>query len=216
MDDETETPYDDDAAPAANPEAPLPPRVRRPPGRPRTTIADTTKAADALIKQAAALKSGERRCVGRVKLRPDMTRVAAPDNPYFRNDDGSIQTRPCQRYAVLGGRVCPKHGGKAPQVKRKAERRLLALVEPSLIRLGALVDQTEHLPTALGAIRTVLERAGGTGIGVLRAGDAGEARPAIQINIMPGGVNLPTPAVTVDAVAVDARVLPAGTDADPV
>lgn len=29
----------------------------------------------------------------------------------------------CRRWAVAGGKVCPNHGGKAPQVKRAAEQR---------------------------------------------------------------------------------------------
>jgi hypothetical protein len=36
------------------------------------------------------------------------------------------QTRtgePCRNFAILGGRVCHAHGGRAPQVKRAAERR---------------------------------------------------------------------------------------------
>lgn len=30
----------------------------------------------------------------------------------------------CKRYAVVGARVCPMHGGKAPQVRAKAEERI--------------------------------------------------------------------------------------------
>ena len=31
--------------------------------------------------------------------------------------------KPCGRYAIRGGTVCPIHGGKAPQVLRKAKAR---------------------------------------------------------------------------------------------
>lgn len=34
--------------------------------------------------------------------------------------------KPCRRAPILGGEVCPSHGGRAPQVKAAAERRQLA------------------------------------------------------------------------------------------
>jgi hypothetical protein len=37
--------------------------------------------------------------------------------------DGS----PCKRWAIRGGYVCPSHGGRARQVRRAAERRLLEI-----------------------------------------------------------------------------------------
>jgi hypothetical protein len=33
--------------------------------------------------------------------------------------------QPCGNYAINGGRVCHKHGGAAPQVRAKADERLL-------------------------------------------------------------------------------------------
>lgn len=32
--------------------------------------------------------------------------------------------KPCRRYAVAGGTVCPTHGGSAPQVRQRAHQRL--------------------------------------------------------------------------------------------
>ena len=40
--------------------------------------------------------------------------------------------QPCRQVAILGGNVCVAHGGRAPQVKRKAEERLRALVDPAI------------------------------------------------------------------------------------
>jgi hypothetical protein len=120
-----------------------------------------------LIAQALELREGERRCTAIKK-----TGVR------------------CKKYAIKGGFVCPTHGGSAPQVRAKANKRLLALVEPSLIRLGDLVQQSEHMPTSLGAIRTVLERAGTvTPIGPLGK-DIGDrdARPIVNIGIAIGGL----------------------------
>lgn len=96
----------------------------------------------------------------------------------------------CKRYAIKGGFVCMTHGGAAPQVRARANKRLLALVEPSLIRLGDLVQQSEHMPTALGAIRTVLERAGTvTPIGPLgKDTNEGTSRPVVNIGIAIGGL----------------------------
>ena len=36
----------------------------------------------------------------------------------------------CKRGSIPGGTVCHKHGGSAPQVKRKAEERLADLIDP--------------------------------------------------------------------------------------
>jgi hypothetical protein len=120
-----------------------------------------------LIEQASTLRTGERQCTAVKK-----TGVR------------------CKKYAIKGGFVCPTHGGSAPQVRAKANKRLLALVEPSLIRLGDLVQQSEHMPTALGAIRTVLERAGTiTPIGPLgKDTNEGNSRPIINIGIALGGL----------------------------
>lgn len=38
----------------------------------------------------------------------------------------SSQTgKPCQRWSIRGGYVCPSHGGRAPQVRAKARERLI-------------------------------------------------------------------------------------------
>lgn len=123
--------------------------------------------AEHLIKDAGKLRKGERQCKA-IKSSGER----------------------CKKSSIVGGFVCPTHGGAAPQVRAKANKRLLALVEPSLIRLGALVQQSEHMPTALGAIRTVLERAGTvTPIGPLGK-DTGDrdSRPIVTIGIALGGL----------------------------
>ena len=37
---------------------------------------------------------------------------------------------PCGRAPIRGGFVCPRHGGGAPQVRRKANERLADLIDP--------------------------------------------------------------------------------------
>ncbi len=113
-----------------------------------------------LVAQALELREGERKC-----------RVTKKNG------------KKCGKYAIRGGFVCTHHGGSAPQVRASANKRLLALVEPSLVRLGDLIQQSEHMPTALGAIRTVLERAGSTTpIGPINK-DPGESAPKQIVNI---------------------------------
>jgi len=51
------------------------------------------------------------------------------------------------------------HGGAARQVRAAAKVRLAALVDPAIARLAALL-KSRHDPTALGACRDVLDRAG--------------------------------------------------------
>lgn len=48
---------------------------------------------------------------------------------------------PCKRDAIAGGTVCPTHGGRAPQVKKKAQERLRELIDPALAKLAKIVDE---------------------------------------------------------------------------
>lgn len=46
----------------------------------------------------------------------------------------SSQTgRPCRRWSIRGGYVCPSHGGRAPQVKAKARERLAELAAAAIL-----------------------------------------------------------------------------------
>ncbi|WP_131809596.1 hypothetical protein [Mycolicibacter sinensis] len=69
---------------------------------------------------------------------------------------------PCKRPPMLGGNVCYHHGGAAPQVKAKAQRRLEqscdALVQ-KLLGMALDGDVPDHV--ALAAIRDALDRAMG-------------------------------------------------------
>lgn len=163
------------------------------------TLKVAKRAARELMAQAKELEESiglRRMCRGKVKLRD-----AAGE--YLRDSEGNVLTRPCKCHAIKGGWVCPRHGGSAPQVKAKAEKRLNAMLEPSLIRMNELMHQDEHLPTALAAAMAVQNRVLG------QAGkDNGDkdSRPLININIMPGGVPSPH---ALPQVVVATHLLPA-------
>lgn len=123
----------------------------------------------------------ERKCCGSVKLRD-----AAGE--YLRDEAGKVLTRPCKNAPIRFGTVCPKHGGKAPQVKAKAEQRFRAMLEPSIVRLEELAHQDEHLPTALGAVLAIQNRVLGQ-----QGKESGEKdmRPVVNIRLAVGGIPLP-------------------------
>ncbi len=67
----------------------------------------------------------------------------------------------CRKVPLLGGTVCEKHGGAAPQVKAAAEARLQeTLVWPAIYRLGELIQQRDSPAVAVRAINSVLDRTG--------------------------------------------------------
>lgn len=67
----------------------------------------------------------------------------------------------CKRPAMLGGNVCYHHGGNAPQVKAKAQRRLQQAADALVQRLlGMALDGDTPDHVALQAIRDALDRAG--------------------------------------------------------
>ena len=66
----------------------------------------------------------------------------------------------CQRPAIPGGTVCTTHGGSAPAVKRAAQRRLLAMIDPAMDALLRAVEECDEWPTKVRAAIAVLDRAG--------------------------------------------------------
>ncbi len=122
-------------------------------------------------------------CNGRVRLRDEAGNI-------LLNEHGKPTYRPCSRPPIKGLSVCIAHGGRLPTVRKKAQKQLLAMVPQSLNRLGELIDQNEHKPTALGALRTVLERAGDNAFGPLKKAVTADMRPVINIGIKVGGIAL--------------------------
>ena len=103
------------------------------------------------------------------------------------------EKRPCRNWAIKGGRVCRYHGGAAPQVKAAAQKRLNELLMPAIERLGEIADQSEHLPSALGAVNTIINHTKGKP-GEAK-GNKGKKGPTIIVGIGLGG--LPASAITV-------------------
>lgn len=125
----------------------------------------------------------------------------------------------CNRWAIAGGFVCSFHGGKAPQVKAKAEQRLREMVDPMISRLHELAMQTDNLKVAGECVRDALDRAG---IGALveakvRASHKQESHSAgITVNIgFLGSANpLDSPQVIDSHTVVMALPAPASTHED--
>jgi hypothetical protein len=68
---------------------------------------------------------------------------------------------PCNNSPVKGATVCRLHGGAAPQVKAKAQLRLLEKVPKMLRMLNAIASNEDVAPAVrLAAIRDWLDRAG--------------------------------------------------------
>lgn len=65
----------------------------------------------------------------------------------------------CKLAAINGSNVCRIHGGSAPQVKAKAQERLLAMVDPALDGLMRALRSNDH-KAIVNAARAVLDRAG--------------------------------------------------------
>jgi len=67
---------------------------------------------------------------------------------------------PCRKYAILGATVCATHGGSAPQVRAKAQQRLLEAADPAAAMLVHLALNGDTEQVRLQAAKDILDRAG--------------------------------------------------------
>jgi len=67
---------------------------------------------------------------------------------------------PCGRWPVKGATVCPKHGGAAPQVRKKAQERLFAAADVLMAQLLKIATSAESEAVRLTATKDALDRAG--------------------------------------------------------
>ena len=66
--------------------------------------------------------------------------------------------KPCKRWAIVGGFVCMTHGGTAPQVRRKANERILALAPRAAQIIATLAESSESDVVRLRAAQDLLDR----------------------------------------------------------
>jgi hypothetical protein len=67
----------------------------------------------------------------------------------------------CSNPPVRGAKVCRMHGGSAPQVKAKANQRLIEMILPALAHLRKIIDSPDTADSdKLKAINMVLNRSG--------------------------------------------------------
>src|SRR5512144_1418891 len=73
-----------------------------------------------------------------------------------RRKNGAV----CRNYAIRGGSVCRMHGGGAPQVRRRAQERILAADGAAARLIEFMNDRRVPWPGRLTAARDFLDRAG--------------------------------------------------------
>lgn len=67
----------------------------------------------------------------------------------------------CKNAPINGTNVCRMHGGSAPQVRAKAEQRILEAADPAAAKIVALMhDKKVPYTVQLAAARDLLDRAG--------------------------------------------------------
>ncbi len=142
-------------------------------------VAQRIRRTNELVKTAKSFTRSK--CNGKAKLRDEAGNI-------LLGEDGKPLRGPCPNYPIKGGSVCMAHGGSVKRIRRTAQKRMLALVEPAMVALGEIIEQNDHMPSKLGAVRTVLERAGDNVIGALKKAETTDTRPIINIGIAVGGV----------------------------
>lgn len=93
------------------------------------------------------------------------TALEHPSTPGPMEDSRRCHARtsagnPCRKFAIRGATVCGTHGGSAPQVKAKAQQRLLEAADPAAAMLVHLALNGENETVRLNAARDILDRAG--------------------------------------------------------
>ena len=67
----------------------------------------------------------------------------------------------CKANAIKGSNVCRVHGGSAPQVKAKAQQRLLAAADDAAaVLVQIIMDESKPDNVRVTAIKDLLDRAG--------------------------------------------------------
>lgn len=67
---------------------------------------------------------------------------------------------PCKAWAITGGSVCVYHGGKAPQIRAAARRRVEALVPLAFDTLEDVAENSDNAAARVRAAAEILKAAG--------------------------------------------------------
>lgn len=132
----------------------------------------------------------------------DLSRVEPTENDRLKRQCTAHKKNGerCRRAPIKGGTVCPKHGGKAPQVRAAAQRRLLEATDGLMANLIRIATSGETEANRLRATIDALNRAGLT------------ERQVVQVAVTSPFDELL--AGIIDAAVTDGRALPAGPTAD--
>lgn len=97
----------------------------------------------------------------------------------------------CTKSAIRGGTVCDTHGGKAPQVRRKAAIRLLELVDPAIAVLAREMVSADKSADRQRAANSVLDRAGVPRTATVIDGESAKSLLVERINALRGEAEFP-------------------------
>lgn len=95
----------------------------------------------------------------------------------------------CNHDAMMGQKVCFKHGGKAPAAIAAARLRLAQLADPAIRNLHQKMEKSEDERVSLAASKAILDRAGIGPKGSLEL----EGGLAVEVNDRLSGKDLPLP-----------------------
>jgi hypothetical protein len=117
----------------------------------------------------------------------------------------------CGNPAIPGGTVCKYHGGASPQVRAKAQLRLVELIDPAIATLAREMTTAKNSSDRQRAANSLLDRAG---VPRRTEVDHGAARTLLADRIQEvlarrmGEVTTDEPAELEDPNVVDADVVP--------
>src|SRR3546814_9253905 len=96
----------------------------------------------------------------------------------------------CTKAPIRGGTVCATHGGSAPQVRKKAARRLLGLVDPAIAVLAREMVNADKSADRQRAANSVLDRAGVPRTATVIDGESAKALLVERINALRGEADI--------------------------
>lgn len=96
----------------------------------------------------------DRRCTAKAKIRDAEGRIVI-------DSDNNPILRPCAMWAIMGGKVCVRHGGGIERVRAAAQLRLAGAADRLIGELISIaLDTSEEGKTRVQAINSALDRAG--------------------------------------------------------